>query len=83
MQKKEAAIFLAFYRDLEEEVRKYAKAKGLKLVIRQQESSLDENQQLQQILTSLNRGIIFEDGLDITDDILKALDAQAAAAAKL
>jgi Skp family chaperone for outer membrane proteins len=82
LQKREAAIFLALYRNLEDEVRKYAKAKGIKLVIRQQEGSLDENQPLQQILTSLNRGIIYEDGLDITDEILKALDARSAAAAK-
>lgn len=82
LQKKEAAVFLALYRDLEDEVRKYAKAKGIKLVIRQQEGSLDENQQLQQILTSLNRGIIYEEGLDITDEILKALDARYAAAAR-
>jgi len=78
LQKREAAIFLDLYRQLEEEVRKYAKAKGIKLVIRQQEGSLDENQPLQQILTSLNRGIIYEDGLDITEEILKALDARTA-----
>jgi Skp family chaperone for outer membrane proteins len=79
LQKREAAIFIEFYKGLEEEVRKYAKGKGIKLVIRQQESSLEENQQLQQIINSLNRGIIFEDGLDITDDIVKALDARGAA----
>lgn len=78
LQKREATIFLDLYRQLEEEVRKYAKAKGIKLVIRQQEGSLDENQPLQQILTSLNRGIIYEDGLDITEEILKALDARTA-----
>ena len=49
-------------------MKKYAKAKGLKLVIRQQDSSLDEKQPLAEILKSLNRGIIYEDGLDITDD---------------
>jgi Skp family chaperone for outer membrane proteins len=78
LQKRRAAIFLDLYRLLEEEVRKYAKAKGIKLVIRQQEASLDENQPLQQILSSLNRGIIYEDGLDITDVILKSLDTRAA-----
>lgn len=82
LQKREAAEFLAFYRQLEEEVKKYAKDKGLKLVIRQQDGSLDENQPLPEILKSLNRGIIYEDGLDITDDILKALDARNAAGAK-
>jgi Skp family chaperone for outer membrane proteins len=78
IQKKETTIYLAFYRILDEEVAKYAKAKGLKLVLRQQESSLDEKQPLQEILKSLNRSIIYQDGLDITDDILKALDVRAA-----
>ena len=76
LQKREAAILLAFYRDLDDEVRKYAKAKGLKLVIRQQESSLDENQPLTEIIKSLNRPIVFEEGLDITDEIVKALEAR-------
>jgi Skp family chaperone for outer membrane proteins len=82
LQKREAAVFLELYRQLEDEVKKYAKAKGLKLVIRQQDGSLDENQPLAEILKTLNRGIIYEDGLDITDDILQALDARNAAAAK-
>jgi Skp family chaperone for outer membrane proteins len=76
IQKKETTIYLAFYRTLDDEVAKYAKAKGLKLVLRQQDSSLDEKQPLQEILKSLNRSIIYQDGLDITDDILKALDAR-------
>jgi Skp family chaperone for outer membrane proteins len=76
LQKQESKLLLELYRQVEEEVRKYAKARKIKLVIRQQESSLDDNQSLQDILKSLNRGIIFEDGLDITDDIIKALDAR-------
>ena len=82
LQKREAAVFLDLYRQLEDEVKKYAKAKGIKLVIRQQEGTLDEKQPLQEILKTLNRGIIYEDGLDITDEILKALDARNAAGAK-
>jgi Skp family chaperone for outer membrane proteins len=82
LQRREAAVFLDMYRQLEDEVKKYAKAKGIKLVIRQQEGSLDEKQPLQEILKTLNRGIIYEEGLDITDEILKALDARNAAGAK-
>jgi Skp family chaperone for outer membrane proteins len=78
IQKQESTIYLAFYRIVDDEVAKYAKAKGLKLVLRQQDSSLDENQPLAELLKSLNRGIVYQDGLDITDDILKALDARAA-----
>jgi Skp family chaperone for outer membrane proteins len=78
LQKKESVIYLGFYRILDEEVAKFAKARGLKLVIRQQDSSLDDNQPLPELLKSLNRSIIYQDGLDITDEILKALDARAA-----
>ena len=82
LQKKESVIYLAFYRTLEEEVGKYARSKGIKLVLRQQESSLNENQPLPEVLKALSRSIIYEDGLDITDEILKALDARAAAEKK-
>jgi Skp family chaperone for outer membrane proteins len=82
LQKQEAAVLLDMYRLIDEEVKKYAKAKGLKLVIRQQEGSLEEDQSLQAILATLNRGIVYEEGLDITDEILKALDARSAAATK-
>jgi Skp family chaperone for outer membrane proteins len=82
LQKREAAVFLDLFRQLEEEVAKYAKAKGIKLVIRQQDGSLDENQPVAEILKSLNRGILYEDGLDITGEILKALEARHAAESK-
>jgi Skp family chaperone for outer membrane proteins len=82
LQKSEAAAFLETHRQLEAEVKTYAKEKGIKLIIRQQDGSLDENQPLAEILKSLQRGIIYEDGLDITDDILKAMAARNAAGAK-
>ena len=82
LQKQEAAVLLDMYRQVDDEVTKLAKAKGLKLVIRQQDSSLDENQPLAEILKTLNRGIVYQDGLDITDEILKALEARAQAQPK-
>lgn len=82
LQKRQVTVLLEFYRQVDDEVRKYAKAKGIKLVIRQQDTSLDENQPLPQIVAALNRGIVYEDGLDITDEILKALDARNSAATK-
>jgi hypothetical protein len=50
--------------------------------VRQQETSLDDSQSQQDILKLLNRSIIYEDGLDITEEILKALNARASAASK-
>jgi Skp family chaperone for outer membrane proteins len=75
LQKKEVAVYLGLFRQLDAEVSKLAKARGLKLVLRQQESSYDEAQPLPDILKALNRSILYEEGLDITDEILKALAA--------
>lgn len=75
LQKKEAAVYLEFFRRLEVEISKHAKAHGIRLVIRQYETSFDEGQPLPEILKALNRQILYEEGLDITDEILKALQA--------
>ena len=73
LQQKEATVYLAFFRQLDTEVGKYAKANGLKLVLRQYETSFEDGQSLQDVAKSLNRTILYEEGLDITDAILKAL----------
>jgi Skp family chaperone for outer membrane proteins len=77
LQKRLLTVLVRFHRTLDEEIAKYAKANGLRLVIRQQDTPLDENQPQAEVLKSLNRSILYQDGLDITDDILKALDARA------
>ncbi|MFN0019284.1 MAG: OmpH family outer membrane protein [Pirellulaceae bacterium] len=64
---------LALHREIDEVLKPYCKAKGLKLVVRMPSASLDENQNPQQILQALNRGVFYEDGLDISDDVLKLL----------
>ena len=76
LQQKEVKVYLAFFRQLDAEIAKYAKANGLKLVLRQYETSLDEGQSLPEVMKALNRTILYEEGLDVTDEILKALDAQ-------
>ncbi len=75
LQKKEATAYLSFFRQLDTEISKYAKANGFKLVLRQYESSFDDGQSLPDVAKALNRTILYEEGLDITDHILKALDA--------
>ena len=75
VQKKEAAVLIECYQQLDGQVSKYAKAKGLKLVIRNQESSLDPGQSFQDVLKALNRSVLYAEDLDITDEILKALAA--------
>ena len=75
LNKKEVGVYVALFKQLDEEINKYAKAHQLKLVLRQYETSYDENQPLPDILKALNRTILYEEGLDITDEILKAMAA--------
>ena len=74
VQKKEAAVLIECYQQLDAQVNKYAKSKGLKLVIRNQESTLDAGQSFPDVLKALNRSILYAEDLDITDEVLKALD---------
>jgi len=80
LQNKEATVYLAFFRQLDAEISKYAKAHSLKLVIRQHETSFEEGQSLPDVAKALNRAILYEDGLDITDPILEALDGNSKSA---
>jgi len=73
LQTKEASLYVTFYKQVDAEIAKLAKAKGLKLVIRDQDASFDEKQQVNDLLKTLNRTVLYQDGLDITDDLLKAL----------
>ena len=75
LQNKEATTYLAFFRQLDAEIRKYAKEHGLKLIVRQSETSLEDGQALQDVFKALNRSILYEEGLDITEPILKALNS--------
>lgn len=77
VQLKEAKIYLAAYRDIEEVVKEYCRERGIKLVIRQQTTSLAEDQPAQEIVKALNRIVIFEDGLDITGEIQQRVKAKA------
>jgi Skp family chaperone for outer membrane proteins len=82
LQSKEVMLLLGFHRQLDSEVTKYAKARGIKLVIRQQDSTFDENQPLAELVKTINRGILYEEGVDITDEILKLLAAKPASGAE-
>lgn len=78
LQNKESTVYLAFFRQLDAEIAKHAKIHGLKLVLRQYETSFADGQSLPDVAKALNRPILYEEGLDITDAILKALNAPAA-----
>lgn len=73
VQKKESAIYLDFYRQVEAEVAEFCQPRGIKLVLRQQKSEAKTSDSPQEIIKLISRPVVYQDGLDITDAILKAL----------
>ncbi|WP_425617241.1 OmpH family outer membrane protein [Anatilimnocola sp. NA78] len=73
LQKRELAMIIASQREIDEQVKKICKERGLKLVLREY-SPPNENQPLQELAKNLNRDVIYQEGLDITDDVIKALN---------
>lgn len=72
LQMQEAKVLLGVFREVDDVVKKLAKERGYKLVIRQQSTSFDDEQPLPEIMKTLNRIVFFEEGIDITDDVLAA-----------
>lgn len=73
LQKREVGVLITTQKDVDEQIKKLCKERGLKLVLRQN-STPEENQPLQEVVKNLARDVIYQDGLDITDDVLKALN---------
>jgi Skp family chaperone for outer membrane proteins len=75
LQKRELKIQAEVYRTIQDEVRKLAKARDLKLVVVRPRGDL-ESEDFAELQRTLNQLVIFEEGLDITDDVLKALESR-------
>jgi Skp family chaperone for outer membrane proteins len=73
LQQEEAEIYLETYKLVIEEIQRIAEARGLKLVLRYQADNLDAKDP-KKLLESLNRQILYEKGLDITDEVLQAVN---------
>lgn len=73
--KREAKIHADVYREMEEQVKKLCKARGIKLVVRQSDGAIDD-EKVEEILKALNRNIIYAEDLDLTDAVIKAMEGE-------
>ncbi len=73
LQNREVSALIATQKDVDEQIKKLCKERGLKLVLRQYNPP-EEGQPLQEVVKNLGRDVVYQDGLDITDDVLKALN---------
>ena len=74
LQKREIAIQVETYKLIQAETHRIAKERGLRLVLIRPQRSLD-SENLAEVVQTLNQAILFEEDLDITNDVLKALEA--------
>ena len=75
LQKRELQIQAEVYKLVQAEVQKIAKERGLKLVVVRPRGNLD-SQDAGELNRTLNQLVIFEEGLDLSEEVLKALEAR-------
>lgn len=73
-----AAVYDAAYREIVEEVARFAKEHGITIVFRLGKEN--ESRKAEEVLRRINCPIVYQDGLDITDEILARLNRKAAQA---
>jgi Skp family chaperone for outer membrane proteins len=71
---KEAVFYARGYHQLEEAVRAIAARKEIRLVVRFSAEPINDKDR-NSVLQAVNRPIVFQDQLDITDDVIKAINA--------
>lgn len=82
IMEQEAKIYMATYKQVMTSVATFANAKNIDLVLRyDRESSPSDQAGPQETLKIINRPVIFEKGLDISDTILRQVGGVARAAA--
>ena len=75
LEKRAAEIYLDVYRDVKNEVKKFSKANGIRLVQRYSGEPINSTDS-KKMLSGINRQILYADVRDITEDIIKALNRQ-------
>lgn len=70
---KEAAVYAHWYRQMEKVVRETAARHEVRLVLRASSQEFDDKDRAA-VLQAVNRPVVFHDQLDLTDDVIKALN---------
>ena len=72
---REAKIYYQVYTEIEKEVAQFAQRYGIDLVLRYNKIEMSpENRQ--EILAGVNRAVVYQNKIDITDDILRRINPQ-------
>jgi len=70
----EKQLNIKTYHEIVEQIQKYSEAHGLKLVVRFSSDPVDDSKNPQEVLGLVNQFVVYQAGLDITDEIIAALN---------
>jgi Skp family chaperone for outer membrane proteins len=73
LQKEQTDGINATYRDIVDEIQRIAEKRGLRLVLRSQ-GEIPDATNPQKLAESVNRQILYQSGLDITDEVIQAFN---------
>lgn len=73
LQQREAEIYQEAYKQVMEVIQRIAEARGLRLVLRSQADNTDSKDP-KKLLESMNRHVLYEKGLDITEEVVEAVN---------
>jgi Skp family chaperone for outer membrane proteins len=68
-----AANLMAIYKEVNEEVTRIAESRGFRLVLNFSSESLDQKDPQKRMMI-LNRQVLYQNGLDITEDVISAFN---------
>jgi Skp family chaperone for outer membrane proteins len=74
IMKQEAALYGDTYGEIAEAIGEYAKANGIRLVLRAHHAPIDPDNH-KSVMAAINRQVVYQERLDITGHILKELNA--------
>jgi Skp family chaperone for outer membrane proteins len=73
LQKEQTEAISVTYKDIVEEIQRIAEKRGLRLVLRSQ-GDVTETLNPQKLAESVNRQVLYQNGLDITDEVMQAFN---------
>jgi len=73
--RQEAAIYLETYEQVQAALHEYAGKRGIKLVLRFNGDPIDRTKP-DEVLQELKKSVLYQDGIDITNDILEMLNGR-------
>ena len=70
----EKSLNIKTWQTINERIQRFADDRGIRLVIRYTSQPVDDSKSPQEVLALINQDVVYQNGLDVTEDILQTLN---------